>query len=160
MADNGFNQDQLNHQGSPKKEYSDIGKTETVREFGEFKKIKKAAKVASIAITIVGAGIILGSIIEYSFVYKPTAVVEKFEVTADDNNVYYDIVIEDMKPETLTVKLYNQFTHREDVIIMGENKGVFTNLAKGMDYTISIVEKDVLVQKTKIVTKYVPPVEE
>ena len=160
MANDNYNPEQIKPTPLPKEEFSNTGSNPPVREFGEMKKIKKASKVVSIVITIVGAGIILGSIVEYSFVYKPTAVVEKFEVTADDNNVYYDIVIRDMKPETLTVKLYNQFTKREDVIIMGENIGSFTELAKGMKYTISIIEKDVLVSKKTIITKYIAPVEE
>ena len=160
MADNGFNQEKLKTTPLPGEEFSNVGKTAPVREFGEFNKIKKASKIVSITLTIVGAGVVLGSIVEYSFIYRPTAVIEKFEVTADDNNVYYDIVVRDMQPETLTLKLYNQFTNREEVIIMGENKGSFTELAKGMDYTVSIIEKDILVKKTRIVTKYIAPVEE
>ena len=159
MAVDSYNRDQPNNNTLPKEEYSDIGKVYPVREFGEMKKIKKASKIVSIAITIVGAGIILGSIVQYSFIYKPTAIIEKFELTADDNNVYYDIIVKDMEPETIKLKLYNQFEKYEEVIILGKNTGTFTNLVKDMTYTVSIVEKDVLVTKKKITTTYVEPKE-
>ena len=154
MAKENYNEEQIKSSPLPNAEFSNTPKAEKIKEFGESNKSKKIAKVASIAITIVGAGVVLGSIVQYSFVYSPTAVIEKFDVTADDNNVYYDVVVRDMKPETLTLRLYNQFTHREEVIIMGENKGQFSDLAKGMNYTVSIIEKNVLVKKMKIVTRY------
>ena len=155
MSVDEFNKEKLKTEPLPKDEFIKNKTQEQPKEYGRPELSKKIAKVTSIVITIVGAGLVLGGILQYSFVYKPTAVVEQFVVTADDHNIYYDIVIKDMKPETLTVKVYNQFTTRKQTIIMGQNTGSFENLAKNMEYTISIIEKDVLVTQKKIVTKYV-----
>ena len=154
-----FNKDKLQTNQLPKNEFIKSDTQEPAPEFGVSKKSKTTAKVASIVITIVGAGMVLGGILSYSFVYKPTAVVEQFIVTADDNNIYYDIVVKDMAPDTLTLKVYNQFTNRKETLIMGQNTGMFEGLAHGMEYTVSIIEKDVLVMKKKIITKYVEPKE-
>ena len=155
MSVDEFNKEELKTEALPKEEFIKSKTQEQPREFGRPELSKKIAKVTSIVITVVGAGLVLGGILQYSFVYKPTAVIEQFIVTADDHNIYYDVVIKDMKPETLTIKLYNQFTTRKQTIIMGQNTGTFENLAENMEYTVSIIEKDVLVSKKRIVTKYV-----
>ena len=159
MSVDDFNKEELKTEPLPEDEYIKPATQTQPREYGRSELSKKIAKVTSIVITVVGAGLVLGGILEYSFVYKPTAVVEQFVVTADDDHIYYDIVIKDMKPETLTLKVYNQFTNRKQTIIMGQNTGSFEGLATNMEYTVSIIEKDVLVSKKKIVTKYVEPKE-
>lgn len=148
-----YNKDELKTEKMPASEFIKPETQGPVKEFGSVQKSKKIAKVASVVFTIVGAGLVLGGIVEYSFVYKPTAVITQFEIAADENNIYYDIVVNNMEPETITLKVYNQFTNRKEQIIMGENVGSFTSLAPNMEYTVSIVEKDVLVMKKKIVTR-------
>ena len=90
---------------------------------------------------------------EYSFVYRPTAVIEKFDLEADTHSIKYDVVVKDMETEFLTLKINNQFLSRTEQIIIGENIGEFIDLQPGINYTISIIEKDVLVKKQTIYTK-------
>ena len=162
MAEQQFNEEALKtekiqkqeYSQSTKGEFSSTGTPEKPTEYGKIQqKSKKIAKAFTIVVTIVGAGLVLGSILEYSFVYKPTAVVEKFDVEADTHTIKYDVVIKDMDTEFLTLKLHNQFLSRTEQIIIGENIGEFTGLQPGINYTISIIEKDVLVKKQTISTK-------
>ena len=161
MAEQQYNEEALKtekiqkqeYSQSTKGEFSSIGTTEKPTEYGKIQqRSKKIAKAFTIVVTIVGAGLVLGSILEYSFVYRPTAVIEKFDVEAGTNSIKYDVVVKDIKTEFLTLKIHNQFISRSEQIIIGENIGEFTNLHPGIKYTISIIEKDVLVQKQTIYT--------
>ena len=64
----------------------------------------------------------------------------------------YDIVINNMNTETLTLKIHNQFMSRSETIIMGRTVGSFVELTPGVQYTISIIENDVLVKSQHITT--------
>lgn len=153
MAEKQYNDDALKTKKIQKEEYSDNGSSEKPTEYGKISaKSKKVGKVAGIIITIVGAGLVLGSILQYSFVYKPTAVIDKFQLEAERTSIKYDVVVKDMDTEYLTLKLYNQFVTRTEQIILGENIGYFEDLKPGFTYTISIIEKDVLVKKQTITT--------
>lgn len=162
MAEQQFNDEALKtekiqkqeYSQSTKGEFSSTGTTEKPTEYGKIqRRSKKIAKAFTIVVTIVGAGLVLGSILEYSFVYKPTAVIEKFDLEAETHSIKYDVVVKDMDTEFLTLKIYNQFLSRSEQIIIGENIGEFANLQPGINYTISIIEKDVLVKKQTISTK-------
>lgn len=152
-----YNKEQLKTETIQKSGYSDVGTPEKPTEFGIGKKAKKIGKVATVVVTIVGAGLVFGGIFNYVFAYKPTAVVEQFIVSVPENEteIQYDIVIKDMNVETITLKVHNQFTNRKEQLIMGENIGSFTDLAPGMEYTVSILEKNVIVKQTKIKTVYI-----
>ena len=74
-----FNKDQLNTKPLPKQEYSDIGTTEPIKEYSSYKKAKTTAKITSLVITIIGASLVIGSFLTFSFMNnKITTQVEKF----------------------------------------------------------------------------------
>ena len=147
-----FNKEQVKSKPIQKEEYSSRGAKTVAPEYGVSKKAKKAAKATSIILTFVGAGLLLGSIFSFSWTYRTTAVVEQFKLTAGVDFVDYDIVIKNMSTETLTLKIHNQFMSEERIIIMGQNTGSFTGLTSGMQYKISILEKNVLVKSQTITT--------
>ena len=147
-----FNNDQLNTTKIQKSGYSDNGSVAKPEEYGSLKKAKRVSKVTTTLLTIVGAGLVLGSIISFSFTYKPTAVIEQFDLEAETTAINYDIVIKNMDTETLTLKIHNQFISRTETIIMGRTLGSFTELTPGMQYQVSIIEKDVLVKSQNITT--------
>ena len=149
-----YNNDQIKSSGLQSSGYSDNGSTPKAKEFGSLQKAKKISKATTIVLTIVGAGLILGSIVSFSFTYKPTAEIERFELTAQETAIEYDIVIKNMNTETLTLKIHNQFMSRTETIIMGRTVGSFTELTSGMQYKISIIENGVLVQAHNITTLY------
>lgn len=147
-----YNNEQLKTTGIQKSGYSNNGNAEKPTEFGSLQKAKKVSKATTVILTIVGAGLILGSIVSFSFTYKPTAVIERFDLEAEATAINYDIVINNMNTETLTLKIHNQFMSRSETIIMGRTVGSFVELTPGVQYTISIIENDVLVKAQHITT--------
>ncbi len=149
-----YNNDQLKTKGIQNTGYSDNGSSPKPTEYGTIQKAKKVSKVTTVVLTVVGAGLVLGSIVSFSLTYKPTAQVEVFNLIAESTKINYEIVISDMTPETVTLKIHNQFMSRTEQIVMGRTVGSFEELTPGVQYTISIIEKDVLVKRQNITTLY------
>lgn len=138
----------------PKEEYSPSASKQVIHEYGRIEKSKTIAKVTSIVLTVVGAGLILASVGGYTFGYKTTAMIETFELTAGTDHIEYNIYVGSSKVEPLKVQIHNQFMKRSEEIYIGSNIGEFEDLKPGMQYKISILEKGSLVASKNITTKY------
>ena len=148
-----FNKEQLETNKLPKQEYSNIGSTEPIKEYGSYKKAKTTAKVTSLVITIIGAGLVLGSFLAFALTTnKVTTVVEQFNITSEINQVNYDIIISETKSDNLKLKLYNNYITETKSISSGETIGSFTQLVANTEYTISLLENNVIVKTEKIWT--------
>lgn len=137
-----------------KNEHSDIPKQKTAEEFGTIEKAKKVAKVTSIVLTVVGVSLILGSVISFTVLVKTTAKVETFNLTAEATQINYEINITESKTEELTLKIYNNFMSRATTIGVGVTYGAFSDLTPGMEYKVSILEKNTVVKSQNITTQY------
>ena len=150
-----FNEDKLSVNKTSKNEYSDIGKSEPVKEYGSYKKAKTTAKVTSLVITIIGASLVLGSFLTFTFTYnKVTTTVERFDVTPGNEAVHYDIYISktSAKSDQLILKLHDMDETRTVPLAQGTTEGTFSGLKAGTVYDISILEKNVLVATKKVTT--------
>ena len=148
-----YNKDQLNTNKLPKSEHSDIGTTEPIKEYSSYKKAKTTAKVTSLVITLIGASLVVGSFLTFAFVNnKVTTKVESFEITAGINEISYDIVIAETKSDKLCVKLHNNYVTMTRNIDSGETIGSFTQLKPNTQYTISLLENNILVKSEKVLT--------
>lgn len=150
-----FNEDQININKTAKNEYSDVGKPEPVKEYGSYKKAKTTAKVTSLIITIIGASLVLGSFLTFTFTYnKITTTVERFDITPGNESVNYNVYISktSAKPEQLILKLHGMYETRTVQISQGETTGSFSGLKAGTVYDVSILERNVLVATKKVTT--------
>lgn len=148
-----YNKDQLDTNKLPKSEHSDIGTTEPIKEYSSYKKAKTTAKVTSLVITLIGASLVIGSFLTFAFVNnKITTKVDSFEITAGVTDVSYDIVISETKSDKLILKLHNSYVTMTRDLSSGETIGSFTQLKSNTQYTVSILENNILVKSEKILT--------
>ncbi len=149
-----FNDKQAARNEIPKTDYSDVGTTEPVKEYSSYKKAKTVSKVTSIAITVIGASLVLGSFLTFALTFnKVTTEVNKFVVTPDVHEISYEIEITKSKSDNLRLKLHSQFIDKTVNLSIGETIGSFQVLTPNMQYEISILEKNVVVV-SKTVTTY------
>ena len=148
-----FNKEKLQSKKPQVNEFSSTVTKAPASEFGPVKKAKTITKATSIILTVVGVGLIFGSVITFTWSYRTTAVVDKFVLDVGADSIGYDIVISSMKTDTLTLKIHNQFMEEQRQIILGESIGTFVNLKPGLTYKISLLEKNVII-KSKTVTTY------
>ena len=154
MAIEEYNNEQLKTKKIQNVEYSETSKKSKYHEYGKLNKVNKISRVASITVTVVGAGLILASIGGFTFGYKPTAVVETFNLNAGTDYIAYSVEISESKVETLIIQIHNQFMKEQQKITVGLNEGQFDGLKPGMQYKISILEKGVLVKSQNLFTQY------
>ena len=125
-----------------------------VNEFNEAKKIKGITKFIVIAAVSTGSLLVAGSIaLDFSSSLVTTAEIAVFEIDATINTISYRIIVDDMDANYLTLNVYNRFTNRKDEIILGQNEGIFENLASNMTYNIDLLENGAIVKSSKITTK-------
>lgn len=125
-----------------------------VNEFNDSKKIKDITKFIVIAAVSTGSLLVAGSIVlDFSSSLVTTAEIAVFEIEATINTISYRIIVDDMDANYLTLNVYNRFTNRKDEIILGQNEGIFENLASNMTYNIDLLENGAIVKSSKITTK-------
>ena len=148
-----FNKDQAAKNEIPKGEYSVTGTTEPVEEYSSYKKAKKVSKVTSIAITVIGASLVIGSFLSFALTTnKVTTKVEKFIVEPSYHEINYTIKITETKSDSLELKLHSQFVDIRRTLTTGETIGSFKELTANMKYEISILEKNVVVASKSVTT--------
>ena len=149
-----YNKDQLATNKLPKQEFSDNGKPEPIEEFGSYKKAKKIGKITSIVITIIGASLVLGSFLTFTFINnKVTTVVEEFVVEAGGPDViHYRVNISKTNSKDVKLKLHNVHTSMVKTLEEGETIGSFVGLVANTNYEISVLEKNVVVVSKRITT--------
>lgn len=148
-----FNKQQTSSNEIPKAEYSSVGQTEPIQEYGSLKKAKTVSKVTSIAITVIGATLVLGSFLTFVISSnKGTTEIAKFELAPSAHEIAYEIEITKSKSDELKLKLHSQFVDRTINISIGETTGSFAGLTPNMKYEISILEKNTVVVSKSITT--------
>lgn len=150
-----YNQEFSKYNSVQNEEHSNIPNNPKVEEFATIAKAKKVARVTSIVLTVIGISLILGGVISFTLLEKTTAKVEKFELTAEATQINYDINITESKNEDkLTLKIHNQFMSRTISLGVGEYIGAFSELTPGIEYKVSILEKNATVKSQTITTLY------
>ena len=160
-----FNKQQAAKNEIPKTEHSDIGQpdsineysnainSEPIKEYGSYKKAKAVSKATSIAITIIGASLVIGSFLTFALTTnKVTTEVARFELQPEATSISYVVEIASSKSDALKLKLHGLYIDLIQNISVGENVGSFEGLVPDTKYEISIIEKDVIVGSSKSVT--------
>ena len=149
-----YNKEFSNHNEIQKEELSPIPKNPEPKEYGTTVKAKKVAKVTSIALTVIGISLVLGSVISFALTVRTTTKVQTFNLTAEATQINYEVNITESKSDSISIKIHNQFMSRTIPIGVGEYIGSFTELTPGMQYKISVLEKNNVVKSQNITTLY------
>ena len=146
--------DQLAEEFTDDVNNDDVIAKDEVNEFNDSKKIKGITKFIVFAVVLTGSLLVAGSIaLDFSSSLVTTAEIAVFEIEATINTISYRIIVDDMDANYLTLNVYNRFTNRKDEIILGQNEGIFENLASNMTYNIDLLENGAIVKSSKITTK-------
>ena len=117
------------------------------------KKQKFATRLTVTCVITVGAtGFVVGTTLQL-IPEKSTALVTQFDVTATETSVSYTVEATVNVGNNLYVRLHNQFTDRKEEIDSGKVvTGEFLNLAKHMDYKVTLYENSISIKTISIST--------
>lgn len=117
------------------------------------KKQKTTTRVVVTCVVAVGAtGFVVGTTLQF-IPEKSTALVTQFSAEATETSISYTVEATVNVGNSLYIRLHNQFTDRKEEIDSGKVvTGEFLNLAKHMDYKITLYENSISIKTINIST--------
>ena len=117
------------------------------------KKQKTTTRVVVTCVVAVGAtGFVVGTTLQF-IPEKSTALVTQFSAQATETSIAYTVEATVNVGNSLYIRLHNQFTDRKEEIDSGKVvTGEFLNLAKHMDYKITLYENSISIKTINIST--------